>query len=260
MRYFVVFLFLFVSVASYSQKKEEAKKQETVSGTIVSDITLLPVPGVGIININKVKGTTTDSKGNFTIEASANDTLHVSFIGYQSIKVRVTNDWIKNATNTKIPLTERAYTLEEMVINKYNLTGYLQVDSKLAPVKESYRYSISGLPQAYEGGDNSPSSYKKIVSAVFNPADLLHNVFGKKPTEMRRLREMKKDDTVRNALANKFDRETLAALLGISKDDIADILGRCNYSEEFIATANDLQIMDAISGCYEEYKALNPKK
>ena len=68
---------------------------------------------------------------------------------------------------------------------------------------------------------------------------------------------MKKDDAVRNALASKFDRETLSALLGVKKDDIAEILARCNYSEEFVNSANDLQIMDAIKGCYEEYKALN---
>ncbi|MXN92452.1 carboxypeptidase-like regulatory domain-containing protein [Flavobacterium sp. Sd200] len=259
MRYFVVFLFSILSFSVAFGQTKETKKKETVSGTIVSDITLLPVPGVNIININKVKGTTTDEKGNFTIEASTNDTLHVSFIGYQAIKVRVTNDWINNATNTKIPLTERSQTLEEVVINKYSLTGYLQIDSKLAPVRENYRYSIAGLPQGYEGGENSPNAFKKIVSSVFNPADFLHNTFGKKPTEMRRLRDMKKDDTVRNLLANKFDRETLSALLGISKDEIADILERCNYSEQFITTANDLQIMDAISGCYEEYKALNRK-
>ncbi|KGO95030.1 carboxypeptidase-like regulatory domain-containing protein [Flavobacterium subsaxonicum] len=257
MRYFVVFLFTLLSLSAHSQT--EAKKKETVSGTIVSDITLRPIPSVSIININTVKGTTTDEKGNFTLEASANDTLHVSYLGYQSIKVRVTNDWVKSATNTKIPLTERAYTLEEVVINKYNLTGFLQVDSKLAPVRQNYRYAIAGLPQGYEGGDNSPTAYKKIVSSIFNPADLLNNIFGKKPNEMRRLKEMKKDDTVRNALANKFDRETLAALLGISKEDIADILQRCNYSEDFVASANDLQIMDAISGCYEEYKAINRK-
>lgn len=256
MRYFVVFLFTLLSVSAYSQTAQ-AGKQETVTGTIVSDITLSPIEGVNIININKVKGTLTDARGNFTIEVSANDTLHVSYLGYQSIKVRVTNDWIKSATNTKIPLTERSYTLEEIVINKYSLTGFLQVDSKLAPVRENYRYAIAGLPQGYEAGENSPNAFKKIVSSVFNPADLLHNVFGKKPTEMRRLREMKKDDTVRNALANKFDRETLAALLGLTKDDIADILERCNYSEDFVTTANDLQIMDAISGCYEEYKVLN---
>ena len=70
---------------------------------------------------------------------------------------------------------------------------------------------------------------------------------------------MKKDDTVRNLLESKFDRETLAVLLGVDKKEIAEILQRCNYSEAFIKTANDLQIMDAISECYEEYKILKKK-
>jgi hypothetical protein len=258
MRYFVVFLFLLAPFFNFAQTQQMATQATTVSGIIVSDITLLPVPGANVININKVKGTLTDEKGSFTLEASVNDTIHVSFIGYQSVKVRVTNDWIKNASPPKITLTERAYTLEEVVINTYNLTGFLQVDAKLAPIKKpDYRYDISSLGIGYEGGNNSPGAFRRIVSAVFNPADLLNNMFGKKPAEMRRLREMKKDDAVRNALSSKFDRETLGALLGVSKQDIADILERCNYSEEFINTANDLQIMDAISECYEEYKAVN---
>lgn len=256
MRYFVVFLFALLSLNSFAQG---TPAQEKVSGIILNEATLQPVSGVSIININRVRGTVTDDRGNFSIEAAANDTLHVSFVGYQSIRVRISNDWIKFKNVTKILLTEKAYTLEEVIISKYNLTGYLQIDSKLAPVRENYRYSISGLSQGYEGGENSPNAFKKIVSSMFNPADLLHNIFGKKPAEMRRLKEMKKDDTVRNALAEKYDRETLAALLGVDKDEIADILERCNYSEEFIKTANDLQIMDAISGCYEEYKALNRK-
>ena len=70
---------------------------------------------------------------------------------------------------------------------------------------------------------------------------------------------MKKDDTVRNLLESKFDRETIAALLGIDKKEIAEILSHCNYSEAFIATANDLQILDAIGQCYEEYKVLKKK-
>ncbi|RZJ63786.1 MAG: carboxypeptidase-like regulatory domain-containing protein, partial [Flavobacterium sp.] len=208
MRYFVVFLFLTLSLPSFSQGDGESTK---VSGIIINDGTLLPIANVNIINVNTVKGTVTDAMGKFSIEAKANDTLHLSSIGFQSIKVRVTNDWIKNRNITKIPLTERAYALEEIIITKYHLTGFLVIDSKLAPVNDNYRYSISGLPQGYEGGENSPSAFKKVISSVFNPADALHKLFGKKPTEMRRLREMKKDDTVRNALASKFDRETLGA-------------------------------------------------
>ena len=253
MRYFAVFLFTLLTLPAFSQENTRTD----ISATIIDDATLLPISGVNIININTVKGTVTDSQGYFEIAAKMNDTLHVSIIGYTSVKVRVTGDWIKFKNVTKIPLTQRAYTLEEVVVSKYNLTGYLSIDAKLAPVRENYRYSISGLPAGYEGGDKSPGAFKRVVSAIFNPADLLHNIFGKKASEMRRLREIKKDDTVRNALATKFDRETLAALLGVDKNEIPEILSRCNYSEEFIKTANDLQIMDAISGCYEEYKVLN---
>ena len=70
---------------------------------------------------------------------------------------------------------------------------------------------------------------------------------------------MKKDDTVRNLLESKFDRETISVLLGIDKNEITEILQRCSYSDSFIQTANDLQIMDAISGCYEEYKILKKR-
>ena len=46
----------------------------------------------------------------------------------------------------------------------------------------------------------------------------------------------------------------------LQQDDIPLILENCNYSEYFIKTANDLQIMDAINSCYEEYKILKKNK
>jgi len=41
--------------------------------------------------------------------------------------------------------------------------------------------------------------------------------------------------------------------------NIDEILRNCNYSVDFIKFANDLQILDAISECYEEYKVLDRK-
>jgi carboxypeptidase-like protein len=256
MRYFAVFFFLLLVTVVSAQEKQE---DQIVSGTILNDNTLIPMSNVNIININKVKGTVSDDKGNFQISVTANDTLHISFLGFKSIRVRVTNDWIKNKTTT-IQMTEKAYALEEVVVRPYNLTGYLEIDAKLIPIKENYRYSISGLSAAYEAGDAySPNAFGRVLGSIFNPADMLYNFFGKKPTELRRLKEMKKDDAVRNALETRFDRETIAVLLGVTKEEIGEIMSRCNYSEEFIKTANDLQIMDAISACYEEYKILKKK-
>lgn len=252
MRYFVAFLFLLISVTGFSQ---DTSLQKKVYGTIINGATTFPLANVNIININKVRGTVTNTRGAFELDAEVNDTLHITMIGFQSLRVRVTNDWIKNG-NAKIVLTEKAIALEEVVVRKYKLTGYLEVDTKLIPENENYRYSISGLPQGYETGDHSPKAFSRVMNSIFNPADMLYNFFGKKPKELRKLKEMKKDNTVKALLETKFDREMIAVLLGIEKKDIAEILQHCNYSEAFIETANDLQILDAISQCYEQYKVL----
>ncbi len=252
MRYFIAYLFFLISITAFTQ---EAVIQKKVFGTIYNGTTSLPLPNVNIINVNRVKGTSSNVRGSFEINAEVNDTLHITMIGFQSLRVKVTNDWVKNG-NARIELTEKAIALEEVVVRKYSLTGYLEVDTKLIPEQENYRYSISGLSQGYEAGEYSPKAFSRVLNSIFNPADMLYNFFGKKPKELRRLKDMKKDDTVKNLLETKFDRETISILLGIDKKEIAEILQHCNYSESFIQTANDLQILDAISQCYEQYKVL----
>ena len=257
MRYFVVFLFLLVSNLANSQNDTIVK---LIKGTVIHIETRLPMGNVHVINATRVIGAVTTPSGLFEIAAQVNDTLLFSFLGFETVKIKVTNDWIKE-NPTKIYLSEKSYVLDEVTVFKYNLTGYMQVDTELIPVaSDNYRYNISGLKAGYEVGDKSPGAVSKVLGSIFNPADFLYNLFGKRPKEMKKLKEMKKDDTVRTLLATKFDRETLAALLEISKEDIPLILENCNYSEYFIKTANDLQIMDAISSCYEEYKVLKKNR
>ncbi|MBT8260102.1 MAG: carboxypeptidase-like regulatory domain-containing protein [Bacteroidia bacterium] len=231
---------------------------QDVTGKIVIAGTLNPLESVNIVNLNQVIGTSTDSKGEFTIKAQANDTLHLSYLGYKSLKVRVTNDWINFNSIAKIEMTELALALEEVVVTELRLTGYLEVDIKQVPIQNNIRYSISGLPSTgYESSPSTPSTVTKVLGAIFNPADFLHNLFGKKPREMRKLRKMKEDNEIRNLLASRFDREMLMVLLQVDKVDLDLLISECNYSKDFLRTANDLQILDAISECYEEYRVLN---
>jgi len=234
-----------------------AQVYNSVKGKIVNSETLGAMESVNIVNLNQVIGTTSNTDGEFEIRAKANDTLHLSYLGYKSIKVKVSNDWIKYGTSTTIELTELALALEEVNVNTLKLTGYLAVDIKQVPIQKNVRYSISGLNSGYESSLRSPSMVTKVLGAIFNPADFLHNIFGKKPREMRKLREMKKQDEIRNLLASRFDREMLIALLQVDKIDLDLLISECNYSTDFIRTANDLQVLDAISECYEEYKILS---
>jgi hypothetical protein len=232
----------------------------TVKGKIIESESPSAMESVNIVNLNQVIGTTTNSEGEFEIRANANDTLHLSYLGYKSIKVKVTNDWIKYGTSTTIELTELALALEEVNVNKLKLTGFLEIDIKQVPIRKNTRYSISGLNSGYESRQRSLNMVQNVLGAIFNPADFLHNIFGKKPREMRKLREIKKQDEIKNLLSSRFDREMLTALLQVDKIDLDLLISECNYSQDFIRNANDLQVLDAISECYEEYKILSRKR
>ncbi|WP_073086072.1 carboxypeptidase-like regulatory domain-containing protein [Winogradskyella jejuensis] len=250
--YFSLILFCFCFLGLAQETETEPTR---VQATIISSTTKEPLVEVNVVNLNQVIGTTTNDEGMFDIRAKVNDTLHFSYLGYKSIKVRVTNDWIKFG-NTEIEMTDEALALEEVVVNQLKLTGYLEVDIKQIPIRTNNRFRISGIPnQGYEGGQTNVVN--KVLGAIFNPADFLYKMFGKKPNQMRKLKEMKKDDEIRNQLAKRFDREMLTVLLQVDKYDLDEIVNQCNYSRDFIRSANDLQILDAISECYEEYKVLN---
>ena len=99
MKHFVVFLFLLSSTFVLAQTKEIT---QTVTGIILNDNNLKPISNVNIINVNMVKGTTSNDKGYFEISARLNDTLHITILGYKSLRLKVTNDWIKNKKNLRI--------------------------------------------------------------------------------------------------------------------------------------------------------------
>lgn len=251
-------LSLFIASASIAQEdmaQNDNSKSPSVFGKVLNAKNDSILSNVNIVNLNQVKGTISTDSGSFKIPARVNDTLFFSYIGFETITIKVTEDWLKFGDVT-ISMTEKGIALEEIDIKAVALTGFLEIDARKAPIYNNRRYSISGLPKAYEAGNDEPGAVTKVLGSIFNPADFLYNVFGKKGTSMRKLRQIKEQDEIRNLLQSKYDRETLMNLLQMDKVSIDAILRNCQYSKSFIETANDLQILDAISECYEEYKVL----
>ncbi len=253
MRKFLTLSLCLLCAFIYSQDSKNR-----VRGKVQSESSQTLLQNVHVLNLSKVVGTISDEEGVFEINASVNDTLYFSYIGYKPLKIIVTNDLIKYEDNDlTFNLTELALALEEVIITPYRLTGYLEIDVKNAPINSSPRYRIIGLPNlGYEGGRRTRSGISKVLGAIFNPANFLNSLFKRNPKKMEKLRLMREDEEIKNLLSTKFDREVLVQLLGIPKIDINEILRNCSFSDTFISEANDLQIMEAINECYDEYKLL----
>ena len=69
-------LFGFVGLSQVDEEQQEGKEFEAV---VINAQSSTPLESVHVINLNKVVGTITNAKGEFSINASVNDTLYFSY-------------------------------------------------------------------------------------------------------------------------------------------------------------------------------------
>ena len=256
--YFIVFL---VSTVGFSQ--EPALKDSIISpsdfvmlkGQVVSNTDKQSLRGAHIFNLNTVIGTISDDEGKFTIPAKAQDTVYISYLGFQSIKLKITNDLLKG-NELVIELNEKTEQMSEVVVKSNKLIGVLEIDAKNVPKDKYSRIHIVGLPQTYEVGVKPTKEFNSPVDALFRPIDFVYNMFGKNPKQLKKLKKLKEDDSLRKMLEAKFNRELMMEYLNMDAQELNELLNECNYSDYFIKSASDLQLIEAVLLCYENYKAI----
>ncbi len=262
----IVITLFFLGFTFYLFSQENDKKADTVKqvrevllkGRVISINDNLPLQSAHIVNLNVIKGTITNSKGYFEIPATANDTIFISYIGYQSVKLKITRDLLKG-NELEIAIHEKVINIDEVTVKSHNLIGVLVVDAKNVPDDVYSRIHIKGLPQAYEIG-SARGSYNSGLSDVFSPIDFWYKKLGKKPKELDRLRKLKQGDQMRGMMEQKYNREIMMDFLDMSRKELNDLLSQCNYSGSFITKASDLQVIEAILECYENYRAVKSGK
>ena len=63
-------------------------QQKSITGN-VTDETGLPLPGATIVIENTNRGVSTDFDGNYSIEATANEVLIISYVGYTDQRITI---------------------------------------------------------------------------------------------------------------------------------------------------------------------------
>ncbi len=256
----VFFLLLLLGTTSlWAQDDKEVQdtdsKKYLLKGIIRDGKTKKPLAGTNIINLNRVTGTTSTGSGHFKINVYANDTVYFSFLGYQSIKLKITHDLLKGNT-LEIAMYEYPTDLGEVVLKPYQLIGVLEIDAKNVPIDKFARIHINGLPQTFEIGAPVAKTFNSPSDAIFHPVDFIYELFGKNPKQLRKLKKLRSEDQLRDMLEKKANREVLMDYLNMDKPQLNSLLDYCNYSEYFIKNASDLQVIEAVLECYENYKAL----
>jgi TonB-dependent starch-binding outer membrane protein SusC len=122
----LVSLLTVFSLAAVAQNK-------TIQGkvTSVEDGKTAGLPGVNVIVMGTVKGTTTDADGNYRLElAQDENSLTFSFIGYKTQTIAVGSQSIIN-----LVLQSDAQELEEVVVVGYGVQKKASITGATATVK-----------------------------------------------------------------------------------------------------------------------------
>lgn len=92
----------------------EAHGQQFITGIVVDSATFNALSSVNVQIKNGTRGTVSDSKGNFTIEADRTDTLTFSLVGYQTLELP-----LENYEEGIVRLSEKYTMLEAVTIDEF---------------------------------------------------------------------------------------------------------------------------------------------
>src|SRR5699024_1874573 len=163
-------LVLCVITSLWMGKPSTAVAQNTtVSGTVTDASTEGTIPGVNILVKGTTTGTSTDAEGDFELNVpSMQDTLVISFIGYQTQEVPV-----NGRASLDVALQPQAVMGEEMVVVGYgtakrsNVTGAISSVSaedikndNPASVQDILRSNVAGLNVGFSTSAKETSSLR----------------------------------------------------------------------------------------------------
>ena len=141
---YYLFLPLFLSVVS------TAIAHQKITGVITNSANL-PMAGVTVEIKNRYIGATTDITGHFTIMAKPRDMLIVSFIGYQTLEIKIGSQHILN-----LSLSELTINLDEIFLTGYTFQKLKEITGSVVNSKDKRSCSSSGRPGGADDAGKLP--------------------------------------------------------------------------------------------------------
>ena len=259
MRKLLLLVLMFISGMSY------ALAQSAVTGT-VTDENGEGIPGANIVIKGTSNGTITDMNGDFALNASSDDVLVVTYVGYSTIEIAVGSQ-----SEINISLAEDIAALDEIVVTGYGTQERKEITSAVTSLNEEdfnkglvsnpmglLEGKVAGLSITKPGGDPNGGFTLRLrgistVGANASPLVVIDGVIGGN-LDLVDPNDIESMDVIKDGAAAAIygTRGSSGVILVTTKKGVAGTTKvEYNVSTSVDQMANTISVMSA-----DEYRAL----
>lgn len=232
-------------------------QQKQFSAKVYDGITFMPLPNASVYNMNTQKFAFTDSKGVFSIPLSLHDTLIVSKSVYRQLIVPV--DEKVFAGFDDFFLYYKVTMLREVVIYGLN-PSYEGFKKDIITLRlPDYYARLEELKLSKFQKDNAIYDPKGNLltlggRATMSPISFLYNKYSHKGKMQQLYNEMLSYEDEANRIQDKYNRELVQQLTGLSGDSLLEFMMFCRFSYYDLVRWPDEQIQNRIKSKYIDYQ------
>lgn len=213
-----------------------------LKGKVVSTEDGIPVPYAHIVNMRTHGGTTTDARGNFSMEMLNVDSLGLTAMGFMKEYIKIPPYHPEDSIFVILAKPIR-YAIREVEVkgkaNKVDMEGVgtgkpVDIDPELR-------------------GD-SYNTKPRWYNALFSPASFLQYHLSRKEKEKRNTRKAIMDEKRWEFVSQFYNKEMVMALTGLEEMEADTFMIYFNSKGLLNYTNNDYQVREAILKEFELYK------
>lgn len=212
------------------------------------------IPFAHLISIRTLKGTAADYYGRFRFFAKPGDTLILTAMGFRNTTIPIPDHLGEGVYPIRITLPPDTLELSEAVITPWPETWqefrhafitldvpgdapYIEIPA--AAIRQAIRDARPG------GGITLPG-----------PVSMLYEAFSRNAKYRRKLEALQKESSRFETIKYRLGQSVLATITGSGEpDQMEAFVAHCDLSDNFIATASNLQLITILLQCADRQRS-----
>ncbi len=228
-----------------------AQEQETYRfyGRIMKEEAFTPVKFAYVVNVTRGSAVLADSIGYFEMDVTPDDTLYISALSYTD-KQYVVPAAMPHDFSEWIYLSARSYELEEATI--YWLGSYQDFKEKVKRLKLEKEEEFSPeVLKMFPKLLKEPDPY--AGPGITSPVSLLYMTFTGELKNLKKAKAVNEKMKTMEKYKHKFNAEIVSQLTGLKGEEVDRFMHFCSFSEDFLTTSKQYEILEAVKRKYESY-------